>query len=203
MSQYFHYGQDPRDDDAYADTVRRHYAACVSYVDHNVGEILTKLKETGRDQDTIVILWGDHGWHLGEHAIWGKHCLFEEALRSPLIISVPGMKRPGAKSSAVIETVDLFPTLCELTGLERPDFAHGSSLLPLIEKPNAKGHTAYAYTNKAQTLRTDRYRFTLHNDGYAELYDHDSPKKETQNIAGQFPRKVEELKQVLLKKTSN
>jgi iduronate 2-sulfatase len=203
MSQYLHYGQDPREDAAYADEVRRHYAACVSYVDHHVGEILAKLKETGRDKDTIVVLWGDHGWHLGEQSIWGKHSLFEESLRSPLIISVPGMENPGKKSNAVIETVDLFPTLCELTGLDQPDFAHGASLLPQIKKPNAKGHTAYAYNGKAQTLRTERYRFTLHKDGYAELYDHDSPKKEAQNIAQQFPRKVEELKQALLQRASN
>lgn len=202
MNQYFHHGQDPREDKAYADKVRRHYAACVSYVDHHVGEILAKLKETGRDKDTIVVLWGDHGWHLGEHSIWGKHCLFEEALRSPLIISAPGMKEPGAKSNAVVETVDLFPTLCELTGLEQPDFAHGTSLLPQIEKPNAEGHTALAYTGRAQTLRTDRYRFVLHKDGYTELYDHTSPKKETQNLAEENPALVKDLKEMLLAKTS-
>jgi len=200
MNQYFHHGQDPREDETYADKVRRHYAACVSYVDHHVGEILNTLKKTGRDKDTIVVLWGDHGWHLGEHAIWGKHCLFEEALRSPLIISVPGMKNPGTKTNAVVETVDLFPTLCELTGLEQPDFAHGTSLLPQIETPSAKGHTALGYTGRAQTLRTDRYRFTLHKDGYAELYDHTSPEKETKNLAGANPTLVAELKEMLLAK---
>lgn len=201
-NQYFHYGQDPNKDEAYATRVRRHYAACVSYVDHHVGLILETLKETGRDKDTIVALWGDHGWHLGEHAIWGKHCLFEEALRSPLIISVPGMEQAGSKSNAVVETVDLFPTLCELAGLERPDFAHGSSLLPQLEKPNAKGHTAYAYTGNAKTLRTERYRLTLHKDGYVELYDHSAPQKETRNIAAQFPSVVERLTQALNEKAS-
>ena len=142
-------------------------------------------------------MWGDHGWHLGEHAIFGKHCLFEEALRSPLIISDPDMDNPGAKSNAVVETVDLFPTLCALTGLEQPDFTDGSSLLPQIKSPNAKGHTAYAYTGRAQTLRTDRYRLTLHKDGYAELYDHDSAQKETLNVASQNPSIVEELKSLL------
>ncbi len=200
FNQYFHHGQDPNEDSAYADKVRRHYAACVSYVDHHVGEILSKLKETGRDKDTIVVLWGDHGWHLGEHAIWGKHCLFEEALRSPLIISVPGMNDPGVKTNAVVETLDLFPTLCELTGLEQPDFVHGASLAPQIKSPNAKGHTAMAYIGNARTLRTDRYRLTLHKDGYVELYDHDSSDKETRNIARQNPRKVEELTQALRKK---
>jgi iduronate 2-sulfatase len=203
MNQYLHSGRDPREDSAYADEVRRHYAACVSYVDHHVGKILAKLKETGSAEDTIVVLWGDHGWHLGEHAIWGKHSLFEESLRSPLIISVPGMKTPGEHSNAIIETVDLFPTLCDLTGLAQPGFVHGVSLLPQIKKSNAQGHTAYAYTDKAQTLRTERYRFTLHKDGYTELYDHDSSQKETQNVAQQFPRKVEELKQLLRDRASN
>ncbi len=202
MNQYLHHGRDPREDPTYADEVRRHYAACVSYVDHHVGKILAKLKETGRDKDTIVVLWGDHGWHLGEHAIWGKHCLFEESLRSPLIIAVPGMNHPGQQSNAIIETVDLFPTLCDLTGLDRPNFAHGTSLRPQIDEPNAQGHPAYAYTNKAQTLRTARYRFTLHQNGDIELYDHDSPAKENQNIASQFPRKVEELKQLLFQRAS-
>jgi iduronate 2-sulfatase len=196
-NQYHHYGRDPREDPAYADEVRRHYAACVSYVDHHVGEILAKLKETGADQNTIVVLWGDHGWHLGEHAIYGKHCLFEEALRSPLIISAPGMKHPGEKSQAIIETVDLFPTLCDLTGLAQPDFVDGTSLLPQMNRPDVRGHTAYAYTNKAETLRSDRFRFTLHEDGGTELYDHTSPEKEALNVAAKFPDKVAELKRLL------
>ena len=203
MTQYHHYGKDPREDDAYADEVRRHYAACVSYVDHHVGEILAKLKETGADKNTIVVLWGDHGWHLGEHSIWGKHSLFEEALRSPLIISAPGMKNPGQKSNAIIETVDLFPTLCDLAGLDQPDFAQGTSLRPQLEKPNAAGHTAYGIGRNAQTLRTDRYRFTLHEDGATELYDHHSLEKETQNIADKLPQKVAELKQLLLQTVSH
>ena len=202
MQQYFHYGQDPRTDAAYADEVRRHYAACVSYVDHLVGEILAKLKATGADQNTIVVLWGDHGWNLGEHAIWGKHNLFEEGLRSPLIISAPGLKSPGEQSDAIIETVDLFPTLCDLTGLDQPDFVHGRSLRAQLQDPEAPGHTAFSYNANAQTLRTDRYRFTLHADGYAELYDHESAAGETRNIAEQFPDKVAELKQTLMQRAA-
>ena len=192
-NQYYHYGKDPNVDKEYAEQVRKHYAACVSYVDHHVGEILAKLNETGRDKDTIVVLWGDHGWHLGEHAIWGKHCLFEEALRSPLIISVPGMNNPGTKTDAVVETLDLFPTLCELTGLDYPDFTHGTSLVPQIKNPNARGHTAYAYTGRARTIRNANHRLTLHNDGYVELYDHTSPEKETKNVAEKNPTVVKAL----------
>ncbi|HAT59534.1 MAG TPA: iduronate-2-sulfatase, partial [Opitutae bacterium] len=200
--KYNRWERNPNEDDEFSEEVRRHYAACVTYADAQVGRLMNQLEASGEADNTIIVFWGDHGWHLGEHSIWGKHCLFEEALRSPLIISSPGMKEPGAKSNAVVETVDLFPTLCELTGLEQPDFAHGTSLLPQIENPNAKGHTALAYTGRAQTLRTDRYRFVLHKDGYVELYDHISPKGETQNLAEENPVLVEELKEILLTKTS-
>jgi iduronate 2-sulfatase len=200
MNQYHHYGRDPREDPVYADEVRRHYAACVSYVDHHVGEIMAKLEETGAAENTIVVLWGDHGWHLGEHAIWGKHALFEEALRSPLIISAPDLKHPGAKSMATIETVDLFPTLCDLTGVTPPDFVHGQSLRSQLEDPAAPGHTALGYTNQAHTLRTDRYRLVLHEDGYTELYDHASPAKETRNIAEAHPDIVADLTRMLRQK---
>jgi iduronate 2-sulfatase len=200
FNQYYHHGQDPNEDKAYADKVRRHYAACVTYADKHVGDILETLKKTGRDKDTIVVLWGDHGWHLGEHAIWGKHCLFEEALRSPLIISVPGMDNPGVKTNAVVETLDLFPTLCELTGLEQPGFVHGTSLAPQIKDPKAKGHAVYGYTGNAQTVRNGSYRLILHKDGYVELYDHRTPEKETENIADKNPKVVEQLKKLLSRK---
>ncbi|MEX0321500.1 MAG: sulfatase [Puniceicoccaceae bacterium] len=202
-NQYYHHGKDPNVDPEYADEVRRHYAACVTYADKHVGDFLAKLKETGRDKDTIVILWGDHGWHLGEHAIWGKHCLFEEALRSPLIISVPGMDKPGVKTNAVVETLDLFPTLCELTGLEMPDFVHGQSLAPVVKDPKAKGHAVMGYTRNARTIRNGNYRLILHSDGSVELYDHRTPEKETKNIADQHPKVVEQLKKVLSRKTKS
>jgi len=83
-------GKDPRADQPFADEVRRHYAACVSYADASVGRIIERLRQTGEDKNTIIVLWGDHGWNLGEHGIWGKHNLFEEALRSPLIVVEPG-----------------------------------------------------------------------------------------------------------------
>lgn len=202
FNQYLHYGKDPREDAEYAEAVRKHYAACVTYADKHVGDFLEKLKQTGRDKDTIVVLWGDHGWHLGEHGIYGKHCLFEEALRSPLVISVPGMKKPGVKTHAVVETLDLFPTLCELTGLEMPGFAHGQSLVPQIKDPNAEGHSALGYTGQAKTVRNDRYRLILHKDGGVELYDHRSKEKESNNIADENPVVVEQLKQLLHQKTT-
>ena len=199
--QYNSWGKDPNQDADFSEEVRRHYAACVSYADAQVGKILSELKRTGADKNTIVVLWGDHGWHLGEHAIWGKHSLFEESLRSPLIIHYPGMKNANSKTKAFIETIDIFPTLCELTGVEAPHFAQGQSLINIIENPSVEeGHPVAAYFNKVKTIRTKQYRMTLHNDGFVELYDHSTPEKETKNIAIQNPETVNMLKQVLEKK---
>lgn len=194
---YNRWGKRPNKDVTFADDVRRHYAACVSYADAQVGKVLAELKRTGADKNTIVVLWGDHGWHLGEHSIWGKHSLFEESLHSPLIIHYPGMKQSGVKTNAVIETVDIFPTLCDLTGIEIPTYVQGESLREILADPNAEGHTAIAYTGKASTIRTPTHRMTLHQDGFVELYDHRTAEKETKNIAEKYPKLVEELKNTL------
>ena len=195
--QYDHSGRDPNSDAGYADLLRRHYAACVTYADKHVGEILDALKEAGAEQNTVVVLWGDHGWHLGEHAIWGKHCLFEEALRSPLIISTPNLEAPGVKADAIVSSLDIFPTLCDLTGLELPTFANGRSLRPQLEDPEAIGHLAVSYWGRAKTIRTDAHRLILHHDGYAELYDHRTVEKETKNLAKEKPELVQKLSKQL------
>jgi iduronate 2-sulfatase len=192
--QYNLWGNDPNKDAAFADEVRRHYAACVSYADAQIGKVLAELKRTGADKNTIVVLWGDHGWHLGEHAIWGKHSLFEEALHSPLIIHYPGMKQKGYSTNAIVETLDIFPTLCDLTGLKIPEFAQGESLKSILEKRKTAGHTALAYLKDATTLRTSTHRFILHKNGFVELYDHSS---ETENVADKYPNLVVELKKAL------
>lgn len=192
--QYNLWGNDPNKDKDFAQEIRRHYAACVTYADAQVGKILAELKRTGADKNTIVVLWGDHGWHLGEHAIWGKHSLFEESLHSPLIIHYPKMKNKGSKTNAIVETLDIFPTLCNLSGVEMPKFTEGVSLKNILENPETKGHFAISYTQNAKTIRTEKYRLTLHNDGFVELYDHNKPEKENKNIAKENPKVVEELK---------
>lgn len=191
---YNRWGKDPRKNAEFATDVRRHYAACVSYADAQVGRILEKLKETGADQNTIIILWGDHGWHLGEHAIWGKHTLFEEALHSPLIVYHPAIDTPGEKSEAVVGTLDIFPTLCELSGIPVPDFIQGVSLKPMLKNPHAPGHSTIGYLGASTTLRTDTHRLVLHKNGTVELYDHTTPEKETRNIANDHPKLVNTLK---------
>ena len=181
--KYNRWDHDPRRDQDFATKVRRHYAACVSYADAQVGRVLERLQQSGAADNTIVVLWGDHGWNLGEHAIWGKHCLFEESLRSPLIIRTPQMKSPGEPTDAVVESVDLFPTLCELTGVDTPEFVQGQSLCPILDDPSLPGHPAIGHRNGAKTVRTDRYRMTIHRDGFIELYDHRKPDAETDNLA--------------------
>jgi len=191
--KYNRWQRDPRSDPEFADEVRRHYAACVSYADTQVGKLLEHLENTGQADNTIIILWGDHGWHLGEHAIWGKHALFEESLHSPLIIHTPSMQELGKQSAAIVETVDIFPTLCDLAGLSRPDFTDGRSLLPQIKDPLAPGHSAIAYNGRAQTIRTDDYRLILHKDGTTELYDHHTADAETKNLKATQPEIVHQL----------
>ncbi|MEM7307477.1 MAG: sulfatase [Planctomycetota bacterium] len=197
FGQYVHGERDPRSDAAYADELRRHYAACVTYVDALVGRVLARLEQLDLARNTVVVLWGDHGWHLGEHSIWGKHALFEESLRSPLIVRAPGLARPGVHSDAVVETIDVFPTLCELTGVAPPPELDGSSLGPQLARPAEEGDSAVAYRHGAETIRTDRYRLIRHvEDGataHVELYDHTAPAAETENVAAAAPEVVERL----------
>jgi len=195
--KYNRWGKNPNSDTAFADDVRYHYAACVSYADAQLGKVLEELKRTGADKNTIVVLWGDHGWHLGEHAIWGKHSLFEESLHSPLIIHYPGMKQKGSNTDAIVETLDIFPTLCDLAGIEIPKYTQGVSLKEILVDPDISGHTALAYKKGASTIRTSTHRMTLHKDGFVELYDHTTEEKETKNVAEKYPELVEELKNAL------
>ncbi len=191
--QYDRDGRDPNTDAEFAVAVRKHYAACVSYADAQVGRLLNELERTGSADQTLIVLWGDHGWHLGEHAIWGKHALFEESLRSPLVVSYPGLPMSGESTDAIVETIDLFPTLCELARLPMPESAHGESLRPILEDPASAGSPAVSYIPNAETIRTNRHRLVLHHDGYAELYDHTTPEGETKNVADERASVVRRL----------
>jgi len=192
--KYNRWGKNPNTDPAFALEVRRHYAACVSYADAQVGKIIARLNKLGLAENTLIVLWGDHGWHLGEHAIWGKHALFEESLRSPLIVVAPQVKQPGTSTKSVVETIDLFPTLCDLVDLKKPDFLDGKSLLPILKDPKtaSKGH-AISYNNRARTIRTATHRLIKHKNGHLELYDHTTPAGETKNLAEQNPALAQEL----------
>jgi iduronate 2-sulfatase len=197
--------------DAQARHLRHGYYACVSFVDAQIGRLLAELDRLGLRENTIVVLWGDHGWHLGEHAMWGKQTNFEVATRAPLILRVPGKKAAGAKIEALVEFVDIYPTLCELAGLSRPAALEGTSFAPLLDQPNRAWKSAafsqYARPNAmGLSMRTDRHRLTLWqslNDPHqlegVELYDHQSDPGEDHNLAGKPEQQplVKELSQKL------
>ena len=115
------------------------YYACISYVDAQIGLMLDTLEELGIRDDTIIVVWGDHGWHLGEMGIWGKATNYEIATRVPLIFWTPEMNNRGKATNALVELVDLYPTLCDLAGLSKPSHLAGKSLVRLLNNPKAKG----------------------------------------------------------------
>jgi iduronate 2-sulfatase len=195
--QYASGGRDAWKDPEYADQLRRSYAACVSYADHQVAQLLAHLEKLGLKDNTIVVLWGDHGWHLGEHAVWGKHTLYEESLLSPLVIRAPGMPNPGGKTDAIVETIDIYPTLCELAGVSVPDGLSGKSLGKHLNGPGTGGGSAISYRNQMETIRTPQYRLIRHRSKSGEtayeLYDHSGSDGETTNIAAENPGVVKKL----------
>ncbi len=191
--KYNRWQRNPNEDEVFSEEVRRHYAACVSFADAQVGRIIATLKESGKWDNTVVVLWGDHGWHLGEHAVWGKHTLFEESLRSPLILRSPKVQTVSKGCSSIVETIDVFPTLCELTGLPVPEFACGQSLAEHLPAGEGPSHEAISYSNKAQTIRTEKFRLIAHKDGYNELYNWSAVGSETKNVATANPEIVEAL----------
>jgi iduronate 2-sulfatase len=193
-------GRDPETDADYARLLRRGYAASVSYMDAQVGRVLRALRETGQEENTIVVVWSDHGFLLGEHAIWGKHCLYEHALRAPLMIRSPGLSQPGKSSDALVETVDIFPTLTDLCNLPVPSGLDGRSLRAQLNEPAAPGlKPAHGFwTNGQRTLRTERWRLIVHPgtppaEPQYELFDYLNDPDETRNHAAGHPRIVREL----------
>jgi arylsulfatase A-like enzyme len=189
--------------DAYSRKLRHGYFAAISYVDAQVGKVLTSLKELGLEKNTIVVLWGDHGWHLGDARVWGKHTLSEWALRSPLIIKTPGNEK-GAVCDRIVSSIDIYPTLMQLCGIEMPAEADGKSLAVLLEEPGNRSwdNHAFSYFNKGISLRTDRYRFTKYfrkESPTIELYDHKTDPYENVNIASANPGIVQKMQRLLEK----
>jgi arylsulfatase A-like enzyme len=184
--------------------LRHGYFAAVSYVDVQVGRVLDELDRLGLATNTIVVVWGDHGWHLGDVGAWGKHALHERALRSTLLIRQPGAAQPGTATARIVEAVDLFPTLAEACQLPAPARLDGHSLMPLLRDPQAEWpHVARWFWGEGEAVRTDRWCLKQWTGsggklGRTELFDHKNDPDELCNVAAKHPEVVAELRGQLL-----
>jgi len=183
--------------DAYAKKVKHAYLASVSYVDTQIGKVLAELKKQGLDKNTIVVVWGDHGWHLGDQQVWGKHSLFENSLKSAFIIKNPKMVSSKKTVQSIVESVDIYPTLLDMCNVPQPHQTDGESIKNLMQKNEAeKERYAYGYFKNGVSIRTNKYRLTKYYRNAQptiELYNHLKDPYETTNIASDYPEIVKKL----------
>jgi iduronate 2-sulfatase len=187
------------------------YYASTSFVDAQIGKVIDELDRLALADNTIVVLWGDHGFHLGDLGVWTKHTNYEQANRIPILISAPGVTKPGSSTKQLAESVDLFPTLAELAGLPAPKGPQpidGVSLVSVLKNPAARvrDHAYHAYPKQklGRAIRTERYRLVewraFSESAEAaeyELYDYETDPLETRNLAADKPDVVAALKQTL------
>ncbi len=187
------------------------YYASTSFVDSQIGKVMAEFDRLGLADNTIVVLWGDHGFHLGDLGIWTKHTNYEQANRIPILICSPGVTKPNSSTRQLTESVDLFPTLAELAGLPAPNGPQpidGVSLVPVLKNPNARvrDHAFHAYPKKklGRAIRTERYRLVVWEGrgksqapAEYELYDYKNDPFETTNLAAKNPEIVAKLKKIL------
>ena len=185
----------------YARQLKHGYYACVSYIDTQIGMIIDKLEELGLADNTIIVLWGDHGWNLGEHTMWCKHNLYRTSLNAPVIIKLPG-KQLGTKTQAHAEYVDIYPTIAELCGLQVPSHCEGESMVPYIENPSLPGKDAtYSKWHNGISMRTQQYQYAEWLNPKTQevqarmLYDHQTDPDENTNIA-ELPENAELVQQL-------
>jgi len=173
------------------------YLATIGFVDAHVGRLLDALDASEHAGNTIVVLWGDHGWHLGQKQHWRKHALWEVTTRTTLIISLPAETGRGGTSPRPVSLIDLYPTLVELAGVPGRSGLDGQSLVPLLENPKAEWPrpvlTTYGYRN--HSVRTERWRYIEYHGGGQELYDHEADPNEWTNLASmpEYASVVQEL----------
>lgn len=162
------------------------YLATISFCDAMVGRLLDGLEKSPHRDNTIVVFWGDHGWHLGEKHHWRKFALWEEAARAPLIWVAPGVTQAGGACRRPVDFMTIYPTLCDLAGLPVPEHVEGNSLRPLLADPQAPWERPALTTfhRNNHSLRGERWRYLRYADGGEELYDHDADEYEWTNIAG-------------------
>lgn len=177
------------------------YLATISFVDHQVGRVLDALDRSDHADNTIIVLWGDHGWHLGEKEHWRKHALWDVTTRTPLIIAGPENVAKNERCERPVSLIDLYPTLVELCDLPEKDGLDGQSIAPLLASPEMEWARpvvmTYGYQNHA--VQTERWRYIQYHDGTKELYDHSSDPNEWTNLASnpEFNNVIRELQQSL------
>ena len=185
--------------DAYARKIRHAYFASISYIDAQVGKLTNELEKLGLAENTIIVIWGDHGWHLGDHLVWGKHTIFERSLNSTFLIKAPG-KTKGSSVNKVVSSIDIYPTLMELCEVKMPHQTSGKSLVPLLSNPlQSWEDISFGYFKDGISLRTERYRLTKYfrdQEPAIELYDHQTDPNETKNIAVENQGIVDQLLQI-------
>jgi arylsulfatase A-like enzyme len=163
----------------------RAYLASISFADAMVGQLLDALDRSGRADNTIIVLWGDHGYHLGEKHRWRKMTLWGRVTHTPLIFVAPGIAEPGSRSSRAVSLMDIYPTLAELAGLEAPEYVEGQSLVPLLRDPDTQWTrpAVSTYPFNSHAIVNDRYRYIRYADGSEELYDFIADPNEWENLA--------------------
>jgi arylsulfatase A-like enzyme len=162
------------------------YLASITFTDACVGRVIDALDKSEYRDNTVVALWSDHGWHLGEKLHWRKFALWEEATRNPMMWVVPGMTKPGGQCHRTVDYMNIYPTLVELCGLSRKDGLEGVSMAPLLKDPAAKWDrpALTTYQRGNHSVRSERWRYIRYHDGSEELYDHNSDEMEWNNLAG-------------------
>jgi arylsulfatase A-like enzyme len=161
------------------------YLASISFVDSCVGRLIDAFDKSPYTENTVIILWSDHGWHLGEKLHWRKFSLWEEATHNVLMAVVPGITKPGRRCPRPVTMVDIYPTLIELCGLTAKSELEGRSLVPLLKNPKAKWERPALTTHgrNNHSLRSERFRYIRYSDGTEELYDHNNDELEWKNLA--------------------
>jgi len=161
-------------DDAYRRKLRHAYSASISYVDAQIGKVLDALDSLGLAENTIVVLWGDHGWQLDDYDLLGKHSVLERSLHAPLIIRAPGVSFRGVPAAGLVESIDIYPTIAQLCGVTPPAGIDGTSLVPMLNNPDApgKGWVYSAFEGNEESVRTARWRLVASGSTPAyDLYD--------------------------------
>lgn len=184
------------------------YYAAMSYMDAQLGRVIAALDDAGLGENTIIVFWGDHGWHLGDHGMWCKHTNYQQAARIPLLVVAPGVTQPKSSTTSLVESVDLYPTLCALAGLSAPQGLDGMDVSATLRDGAAPTKEAIFHVfprgpRLGVAVRTERYRLVSwapqrgEGETIDELYDYQSAPGETKNLADSQPAVVEQLKTLL------